>query len=122
MEHSPGFLKLVEDARRRIREITPEEVRRRQEAGPPVHLLDVREDSEWQAGRVPGAVHLGRGVLERDIERAIPDREAEIVLYCGGGYRSALAADALGLMGYRRVWSMAGGWRRWRELGYPSAP
>jgi rhodanese-related sulfurtransferase len=119
MEHSPGFLKLVAESKRRIREMTPEDVRRRQEAGERFHLIDVREDHEWQQGRAPGATHLGRGILERDIERTIPDRDAEIVLYCGGGYRSALAADVLGRMGYRNVSSMDGGWRRWRELGYP---
>jgi rhodanese-related sulfurtransferase len=119
MEHSPGFVKLVDEARRRIRETTPEEVRRRQQAGEPFLLVDVREDHEWQQGRAAGAVHLGKGVIERDIEKTIPDRDAEIVLYCGGGYRSALAADALRQMGYRNVSSMDGGWRRWRALGYP---
>lgn len=119
MEHSPGFLRLVEDARRRVRETIPEEVQRRRQAGERFHLVDVREDREWRQGRALGAVHLGKGIIERDIERAIPDPDAEIVLYCGGGYRSALAADALGQMGYRNVVSMAGGWRRWCELGFP---
>lgn len=119
MKHSEGFLRLVEDARRRIRETTPEEVRRRQETGERFHLVDVREDHEWQAGRARGAVHLGKGIIERDVEAAIPDHDAELVLYCGGGFRSALVADALQRMGYRRVVSMDGGWRRWRELGYP---
>ncbi len=121
MDHSPGFLALVEAARRRIRETTPEEVRRRQLAGEPFHLIDVREDHEWAAGHAAGAVHLGKGVIERDIERHFPDRDADLVLYCGGGYRSALAADALREMGYRRVASMAGGWKRWCALGYPTA-
>ncbi len=119
-QHSAGFLKLVADAKRRIRETTPEAVRRRQDAGERFHLVDVREDHEWQQGRARGAIHLGKGVIERDVETALPDREAEIVLYCGGGFRSALAADALQQMGYQNVWSMDGGWRRWCELGYPT--
>ena len=119
MDHSPGFLALVADAKTRIRETTPEEVRRRQDAGGRFHLIDVREDREWQQGRARDAVHLGKGIIERDIEKAVPDRDAEIVLYCGGGFRSALAADALQKMGYRHVVSMDGGWRRWTELGYP---
>jgi len=119
MEHSEGFLRLVAAAKRLIRETTPEEVHRRQQAGERFHLIDVREDHEWQAGHARGAVHLGKGLIERDIERTIPDRDAPIVLYCGGGYRSALAAQALGQMGYTNVLSMDGGWRRWTELGYP---
>ena len=119
MQHAPGFLALVAEAKRHIRETTPEEVRRRQEAGARFHLVDVREDREWEQGRASGAVHLGEGVLERDVERAIPDRDAEIVLYCGGGFRSALAADTLRQMGYQNVLSMDGGWKRWCELGYP---
>ena len=120
MEHSPGFLKLVDGARGRVRETTPEEVRKRQEAGESFHLVDVREDNEWQKGHASGAIHLGKGIIERDIEKAVPDHDAEIVLYCGGGYRSALAADALQQMGYRNVISMDGGWKRWRELDYPT--
>ncbi len=119
VEHSPGFLRLVADAKTRVRETTPEEVRRRQQAGERFHLVDVREDREWQQGHARGARHLSKGIIERDIEKSIPDREAEIVLYCGGGFRSALAADALQKMGYRRAVSMDGGWRRWTELGYP---
>ena len=119
MDHSPGFLRLVEESRKRVRETTPEAVHARQRAGEAFHLVDVREDSEWEQGRAQGAVHLGKGVIERDVERMFPDRDADIVLYCGGGYRSALAADALQKMGYRRVQSMDGGWRRWRELGLP---
>ena len=119
MEHAPGFLRLVEESRRRIREITPEAVLARRRAGERFHLVDVREDSEWEQGRAEGAVHLGKGVIERDVERLFPDLDADIVLYCGGGYRSALAADALQKMGYRRVQSMSGGWRRWRELALP---
>ena len=120
MVHSEGFLKVVNDAKSRVRETTPEEVRRRQQAGESFHFVDVREDSEWQAGRAAGAVHMGKGIIERDIENAVPDKGAEIILYCGGGYRSALAADALQQMGYRNVISMDGGWKRWRELGYPT--
>jgi len=120
MDHSPGFLRLVEESRRRVRETTPEAVHARQRAGETFHLIDVREDGEWAQGRARGAVHLGKGVIERDIERLFPDLDADIVLYCGGGYRSALAADALQRMGYRRVQSMDGGWRRWRELGLPT--
>jgi rhodanese-related sulfurtransferase len=119
MDHSEGFLALVRDAKTRIRETTPEEVRRRQQAGERFHLVDVREDREWRQGRAAGATHLGKGIIERDVEKTIPDRDAEIILYCGGGFRSALAADALQKMGYRNVVSMDGGWRRWRELRYP---
>jgi rhodanese-related sulfurtransferase len=120
MEHSKGFLDIVNDAKTRVRETTPEEVRRRQETGDRFHLLDVREDGEWVRGRALGAMHMGKGVIERDIERAIPNRNDEIILYCGGGYRSALAADTLMKMGYRNVSSMDGGWKRWKELGYPT--
>jgi rhodanese-related sulfurtransferase len=120
MEHSPGFLKLVDGARGRVRETTPEEVQKRQKAGESFHLVDVREDNEWQKGHASGAIHMGKGIIERDIEKSIPDHDAEIVLYCGGGYRSALAADALQQMGYRNVISMDGGWKRWRELDYPT--
>ena len=120
MDHSEGFLKLVNDAKSRVRETTPEQVRRRQEAGEKFHLVDVREDNEWQAAHAEEATHLGKGIIERDIEKAIPDHDAEVILYCGGGYRSALAADALQKMGYRNVISMDGGWKRWKELGYPT--
>jgi rhodanese-related sulfurtransferase len=119
MDHSRGFLSMVSDAKKRVRETTPEVVRRRQETGERFHLVDVREDNEWERGRALGAIHLGKGIIERDIERAILDRDEEIVLYCGGGFRSALAADTLAKMGYTNVVSMDGGWRRWRELGYP---
>ena len=119
MEHAPGFLRLVAQSKQRIRETTPEEVRRRQEAGEQFHLIDVREDGEWQRGRARGAMHLGKGIIERDVEKTVPDHDADIVLYCGGGFRSALAADALQQMGYRNVRSMDGGWRRWIELGFP---
>ena len=120
MEHSKGFLDIVNDAKTRVRETTPEDVRRRQETGDRFHLIDVREDNEWERGRALGAMHMGKGVIERDIERAIPNRNEEIILYCGGGYRSALAADTLMKMGYRNVSSMDGGWKRWKELGYPT--
>jgi len=120
MEHSKGFLDIVNDAKTRVRETTPEEVRRRQETGDRFHLIDVREDGEWVRGRALGAMHMGKGVIERDIERAIPNRNDEIILYCGGGYRSALAADTLMKMGYRNVRSMDGGWKRWKALGYPT--
>ena len=120
MDHSPGFLRIVEESRKRVRETTPEAVHARQRSGEAFHLVDVREDSEWEQGRAAGAVHLGKGVLERDVERMFPDRDTDLVLYCGGGYRSVLAADALQKMGYRRVQSMDGGWRRWREIGLPT--
>jgi rhodanese-related sulfurtransferase len=119
MHHSKGFLDIVNDAKTRVRETSPEDVRRRQERGERFYLVDVREDSEWERGRALGALHMGKGVIERDVERAIPNHDEEIVLYCGGGYRSALAADALMKMGYKNVISMDGGWKRWRDLGYP---
>ena len=117
MDHGEGFLKLVDDAKTRVREVTVGEARERLEAG--ARLIDVREDDEWRQGRARGAEHLGRGVIERDIEREIPDKGAELILYCGGGYRSALAADNLQRMGYTNVYSMAGGWKAWRETGAP---
>jgi len=118
VKHSPAFLKLVEDAKSRIAETTPEEVHARMARGEKFLLVDVREESEFAAGRIKGAVHIGRGILERDIETKAPDPSTEIVLYCGGGFRSALSADNLKKMGYERVSSMDGGWRRWKELGY----
>jgi rhodanese-related sulfurtransferase len=120
MKHSQGFLELVKDAKTRIRETTPEDVRRRQESGERFHFVDVREDAEWERGHALGAIHLGKGVVERDVERVIPDHTEEMVLYCGGGYRSALAADTLTKMGYTNILSMDGGWKRWKELGYPT--
>jgi len=119
MKHSPGFLRLVEDARGRIREVSIDDVRAMQQAGDRFHLLDVREQDEFTRGHLPGARHLGKGIIERDIEATIPDLDAPIVLYCGGGYRSALAADALRQMGYTRALSMWGGWRAWTEAGLP---
>src|SRR5207237_10368718 len=119
MKHSPAFLKLVEDSKTRVRETDIREVKRRLDAGDKLHLVDVREESEWALGRLPGALHLSKGVIERDIEKVIPDKSAPIVLYCGGGFRSALAADNLQKMGYSNVISMDGGWRGWTEAGYP---
>ena len=119
MKHSEGFLKLVNDAKRRVREVTVAETQKRVEENPDARLIDVREDSEWQAGHAASAVHLGKGIIERDIEEKIPDKTAEIILYCGGGYRSALAADNLQKMGYTNVLSMDGGIRGWREKSFP---
>lgn len=116
--HSPRFLNLVEEARRQIVECTVHDLRARLERGETFHLLDVREESEFARGRIPGATHLGRGIIERDIEKLIPDENAPIVFYCGGGYRSALAACNLVRMGYRKVVSMDGGFRGWTEAGY----
>ena len=117
-KHSPGFLKIVNDAKPRIKETTVQNVKDKLERRDKFQLVDVREDSEWANGHLPGAVHIGKGVIERDIESKIPDHNAEIVLYCGGGFRSALAADALLKMGYTNVWSMDGGWRGWTEKGW----
>jgi rhodanese-related sulfurtransferase len=119
VKHSPGFLQLVAEARRHIRECTAAQVNERLARGEQFHFIDVREDGEYEVDHAAGARHLGRGVLERDIETVIPDKDADIVLYCGGGYRSALAAESLEKMGYRRVISMDGGIRAWREAGYP---
>jgi len=117
MDHSEGFLKIVSDAKTRVRETNVAEIRRRIAAGDTPFLIDVREDHEWMKGRLPGAAHLGRGILERDIEALVPDKSREIVLYCGGGFRSALAADNLQKMGYRNVLSMDGGYRGWTQAG-----
>jgi rhodanese-related sulfurtransferase len=118
VKHSPGFLKLVDDAKSRVREIDLAEARRKLESGR-ARLIDVREDSEWVAGHARGAQHLGKGVIERDIEQQVPDKNAELILYCGGGFRSALSADNLQRMGYTNVASMAGGWRAWQAAGAP---
>jgi rhodanese-related sulfurtransferase len=118
-KHSPRFLQLVQDAKSRVRELTVEQVKAKLERGEKFHLVDVREESEWAKDHVPGAVHLGKGIIERDVEEQLPDTGAEIVLYCGGGFRSALAADNLQKMGYTKVWSMDGGIRGWRERAYP---
>jgi len=118
-QHSPAFLALVDDAKKRVRETTVPELRRRLEAKEGFHLVDVREDHEWAAGHIPGAVHLSKGIIERDIEEKFPNREAVILLYCGGGFRSALVADNLQKMGYRNVVSVDGGWRGWVGAGLP---
>ena len=117
-KHSSRFLKIVDESRQAVRECTVDDIKRRQDKGETVHLIDVREDGEWAKGHLPGALHLGKGVIERDIEGTIPDVTEEIVLYCGGGYRSALAAEALQKMGYTNVISMDGGIRGWKESGY----
>jgi rhodanese-related sulfurtransferase len=118
-KHTPGFLQIVNDARSRINELTIQDVRKKLDAGEKFNLVDVREDHEWSAGHLPGAKHLGKGIIERDIETQIPDTKAEIILYCGGGFRSALAADALQKMGYTNVHSMDGGFRGWKEANLP---
>lgn len=119
MKHTPGFLKITEDAKSRIKEVTLKDVQPRVLKKEKFLLIDVREESEFAAGHIPGAVHLSKGVMERDIETRVPDTKTEIVLYCGGGFRSALAADNLQKMGYTNVWSMDGGFRVWKEAGLP---
>ena len=118
-QHASRFLQIVDSAKIRIRECTVADVKARLDAGDPFCLVDVREESEWVRGRLPSAIHLGKGVIERDVERAVPEVHTEIVLYCGGGYRSALAADALQQMGYTNVVSMDGGYHGWNEAGFP---
>ncbi len=120
MKHSPGFLKLVDEAKSHTKQTTPEDVKARLDSGEKFVLVDVREDREWDQGHLPHAIHLGKGIIERDIEATVPDKDSEIVLYCGGGFRSALSAENLQKMGYKNVISMDGGWRRWKELGYPT--
>jgi rhodanese-related sulfurtransferase len=120
MVHSREFVKIVDDAKTRVKECTVEDVRRSRAAGENFLLVDVREDSEWTAARAAGAIHLGRGIIERDIVATAPDKGSKLVLYCGGGYRSALAADNLQKMGYTNVFSLAGGWRAWNEAGLPT--
>ncbi len=120
MKHSAKFLAIVDDARSRIAECGVDDVRRMREAGETFVMVDVREESEFAKGRIPGAIHLGKGVIERDAEDRLPDPEAKVVLYCGGGYRSALAADNLQKMGYRQVISMDGGYREWSQAGLPT--
>lgn len=121
MQHSAKFLAIVNDAKTRVRETTVAEVKNDREADIDHVLVDTREDSEWNAAHAAGAIHLGKGIIERDIEGAIPDADRKIVLYCGGGYRSALAADALQKMGYTNVFSLAGGWRAWKAARMPVA-
>jgi rhodanese-related sulfurtransferase len=118
-QHSPKFLKLVQETKPRIRELTVDQVKAKLDAGAKLLLVDVREESEWVKDHLPGAVHLGKGVIERDVEQRIPDTSTEIILYCGGGFRSALAADNLQKMGYTNVLSMDGGIRDWRARNYP---
>jgi rhodanese-related sulfurtransferase len=120
MKHSEGFLRLVNHAKSRIHEVTVEQTRKRMDADPRVKLLDVREDNEWQAGHAVKAEHLGKGIIERDIETMVAEKSAELILYCGGGYRSALAADVLQQMGYTNVFSMTGGWKAWKDSGAPT--
>jgi rhodanese-related sulfurtransferase len=117
--HSPRFLKLVDDSKTRIRETNVEEIKQRLDRGDRFVLIDTREESEWARGHLPGAIHLGKGIIERDIEEKFPETNTELVLYCGGGFRSALAADNLQKMGYTNVLSMDGGYREWIEKGYP---
>jgi len=119
MQHAPGFLKIVNDAKTRVKETTVDEIKRRLDRGEKFMLVDVREESEFAKDHLPGAVHLGKGIIERDIEARVPDPKTELVLYCGGGFRSALAADNLQKMGYTNVVSMDGGIREWREKSYP---
>jgi rhodanese-related sulfurtransferase len=120
MDHAEGFLTLVRDAKKRIKEEDVQTTKKKLDAGEKMFLVDVREESEWARGHIPNAIHLGKGIIERDIETAIPERGATIVLYCGGGFRSALAADNLQRMGYSNVISMDGGWREWTQAGFPT--
>ena len=121
MKHSPGFLALVNDARGRVKECNVEQARARLISGEPVYFVDVREDHEYAAGHAAGAKHLSKGIIERDVEVAVPHKDAEVILYCGGGFRSVLVADNLQRMGYTNVVSMDGGWRAWNEAGAPVA-
>ena len=120
MAHSQRFLALVHDAKKRIKETDVTDVKRRLDAGEKLALIDVREESEWGRGHLPGAIHLGKGVIERDIEQRVPDAGAKLILYCGGGFRSALAAENLQRMGYTNVESMDGGWKGWLDAGFPT--
>ena len=120
-KHTPQFLSIVQDAKSRVTETTVQDVKQRLDSKEDFYLVDVREDHEWNSGHLPGAIHIGKGVIERDIETKIPDHNADIVLYCGGGYRSALAADNLQKMGYTGVVSMDGGYSGWCEAGYAVA-
>ena len=117
MEHSAGFLNIVNDAKTRVREVSVAETEQRMRENKHAKLIDVREDNEWDAAHARGAIHLGKGIIERDIARTVPDKDTELILYCGGGYRSALAVDALQKMGYTNAFSMAGGWKAWLEAG-----
>jgi len=119
VQHSARFLQIVDDARSRIKETDVDTVKQRLDRGEKLFLIDVREESEFAKDHLPGATHLGKGIIERDIEERVPDLGTELILYCGGGYRSALAADNLQKMGYRNILSMDGGIRGWRDKGYP---
>ena len=119
MQHSPRFLQIVNEARKNVAEVTVDDVKARMQRGEKFVLINVREESEWARDHLPEAIHLGKGVIERDIEQRIPDTSTPLILYCGGGFRSALAADNLQKMGYTNVLSMDGGIRGWREKGYP---
>jgi rhodanese-related sulfurtransferase len=120
MAHSSQFLRLVQDAKTRVKETNVADVKRRIDAGEKFLLIDVREDNEWAKGHLPGAVHLGKGIIERDIEQRVPDTGTKLILYCGGGFRSAIAGDNLQKMGYTNVESMDGGWKGWLEAGLPT--
>jgi rhodanese-related sulfurtransferase len=120
MDHAEGFLNLVRDAKKRIKEEDVQTTKKKLDAGEQMILVDVREESEWARGHIPNAIHLGKGIIERDIEKAIPEKGATVVLYCGGGFRSALAADNLQKMGYSNIISMDGGWRDWTQAGFPT--
>jgi rhodanese-related sulfurtransferase len=120
MAHTPQFLKLVNEAKARVKETNVAEVKRRVDAGEKLQLVDVREDNEWAQGHMPGAMHLGRGIIERDIETKVPRTDTKLILYCGGGFRSALVADNLQKMGYTNVESMDGGWKGWIAAGLPT--
>ena len=117
MEHSPEFLDIVNDAKGRVKELSVDEAKQRLISG--ATIIDVREDNEWEAGHAAGAKHLGRGIIERDIRQEVPEKNTELILYCGGGFRSALSADNLQKMGYTNVWSMEGGWKAWKDGGGP---
>lgn len=119
MQHAPRFLKIVNDAKARVKETTVDEVKQKLDHGEKVLLIDVREESEFAKDHLPGAIHLGKGVIERDIEARVPEVKTPMILYCGGGFRSAMAADNLQKMGYTNVLSMDGGVREWREKNYP---
>src|ERR1051325_6085576 len=119
MKHSEGFLKIVDDAKTRVKEVTVEQTRARLSANRDALLVDVREDHEWTDSHAAGAIHLGKGIIERDVEMTVPDKATELILYCGGGFRSALAADVLQNMGFTNVFSMAGGWKAWKDSGAP---
>ena len=121
MAHAPQFLKLVNEAKKKIKETNVADVKRRMDAGEKFMLVDTREDAEWANGHITGAVHMGRGIIERDIETRVPDTGAKLILYCGGGFRSALAAENLQKMGYTNVESMDGGWKGWVEAGFPTS-